>query len=65
MMTKNDTNHVSDVDIAYGKLPLLSKEEIENIVTSSQAIEGYKPASKEYEKEVEAFMKKHNVKVSA
>ena len=65
MMLKNDINHVSDVDMAYGKAPLLSKEEIEVIVTNSQAIEGYEPASQEYENEVEAFMKKHNVKVSA
>jgi len=64
-MVKNDINHISDVDISYGKIPLLSKEEIENIVTNSQAIEGYELASKEYEREVEAFMKKHNVKVSA
>ena len=47
-----------------GKLPLLSKEEIEVIVRNSQAIEGYIPASKEYEESVEAFMQKHNVKVS-
>lgn len=65
MMVENDTTHVSDVNVAYGKTPLLSEEEIEVIVTNSQAIEGYKPTSKEYENEVEAFMKKHNVKVSA
>ncbi len=65
MMVQNDTIHVSDINVTYGKVPLLSKEEIEVIVTNSQAIEGYDSASKKYEDEVEAFMKKHNVKVSA
>jgi len=64
-MVQNDTTHVSDVNVTCGKVPLLSKEEIEVIVTNSQAIEGYDSASKKYEDEVEAFMKKHNVKVSA
>ena len=65
MMVQNDITHVSDVNVTYGKVPLLSKEEIEVIVTNSQSIEGYDSASKTYEDEVEAFMKKHNVKVSA
>jgi len=64
-MIINDTTHVSDVTTAYGKVPLLSKEEIEIIVRNSQAIEGYEPASKELREHVENFMKKHNVKVSA
>lgn len=57
--------YVSDVTVVYKNTPLLSKEEIEVLVCNSQAIEGYKPASKEYEDTVEAFMLKHNVKVSA
>jgi CTP synthase (UTP-ammonia lyase) len=65
MMITNDITHVSDVTTTYGKAPLLSKEEIEKIVENSQRIEGYKPASKEYEDKVEAFMQEHNVKVSA
>ena len=56
---------VSDVNVAYKKAPLLSKEEIEVIVNNSQAIEGYVSESKEYEDAVEVFMQKHNVKVSA
>ena len=43
----------------------LSKEEIRKTVENSQRIEGYEPVSKEFEAEVEAFMLKHNVKVSA
>jgi len=43
----------------------LSKEEIKKTVENSQRIEGYEPVSKEFEAEVEAFMIKHNVKVSA
>ena len=65
MMNNNDNIHVSDVAIAYEKAPLLSQEEIELIVSNSQAIEGYTSASKEYEESVEAFMQIHNVKVSA
>ena len=43
----------------------LSKEEIRKTVENSQRIEGYEPVSKEFELEVEAFMLKNNVKVSA
>ena len=43
----------------------LSSEEIEKIVENSQRIEGYEPISKKLELEVEAFMKEHNVQVSA
>ena len=43
----------------------LSKEEIRKTVENSQRIEGYEPVSEEFEAEVEAFMLKHNVKVSA
>lgn len=63
-MVQNDTTHVSDVNVSYGKVPLLSKEEIEVIVTNSQAIEGYEPACKDVKKRMQALMKKHNVKVS-
>ncbi len=64
-MLNSDTTHVSDVDMTYEKKPLLSKDEITNIVENSQRIEGYVSASKEYEDTVEAFMLEHNVKVSA
>ncbi len=43
----------------------LSKEEIRKTVENSQRIEGYEPVSEEFESEVEAFMLKNNVKVSA
>ena len=46
------------------KAPLISKEEISKIVENSQRIEGYEPVSKELELEVEAFMVKHDIKVS-
>ena len=45
--------------------PLLSKEEIAKVVENSQRIEGYEPVSKEYELEIEAFMRKHNLEISA
>jgi acyl CoA:acetate/3-ketoacid CoA transferase beta subunit len=64
MMITNDITHVSDVTTTYGKAPLLSKEEIEVVVRNSQAIEGYKPASIETRKRVQALMEKHSVKVS-
>ena len=56
---------VSDVKTPYGKKPLLTKEEIRKTVENSQRIEGYETISKELELEVEAFMAKHNVQVSA
>ena len=56
---------VSDVKTPYRKKPLLTKDEIRKTVENSQRIEGYEPISKELELEVEAFMAKHNVKVSA
>jgi len=56
---------VSDVKVPYKKKPLLTKEEIRKTVENSQRIEGYEPISKELELEVEAFMAKHNVQVSA
>ena len=64
MMVQNDTTHVSDVNVTYGKVPLLSKEEIGVIVRNSQRIEGYVPASTERKKRVQALMEKHSVKVS-
>ena len=42
----------------------LSKEEIVKTVENSQRIEGYEPASKELETEVEVFMLKHNLEIS-
>jgi len=56
---------VSDVKTSYGRSPLLSKDEIQKVVENSQRIEGYEPISKRLELEVEAFMKEHNVQVSA
>ena len=64
-MSVETNNSVKDVDISYGKKYTLSKEEIKKIVKNSQLIEGYEPASKDLELQVEAFMAKHNVKVSA
>ena len=43
----------------------LSNSEIEKSVENSQRIEGYEPLSKEYEKEVEVYIKRHNLEVSA
>jgi len=43
----------------------LSSDEIAKVVETSQRIEGYEPASKELELEVEAFMARHNLEVSA
>jgi len=56
---------VSDIKVPYKKKPLLTKEEIRKTVENSQRIEGYETISKELELEVEAFMAKHNVQVSA
>jgi len=55
---------VSDVKSIYGEKPLLTKEEIKKVVENSQRIEGYEPVSKEYELEVEAFMKEHKIEIS-
>lgn len=63
-MTPDEVNHVSDVSTVYGKSSVLSKEEIEVIVTNSQAIEGYTPASTETKERVQALMEKYSVKVS-
>ena len=46
-------------------IPLLTKDEILKVVENSQRIEGYEAVSKELELEVEAFMVKYNVQVSA
>jgi len=43
----------------------LSFDEIAKVVETSQQIEGYAPVSKEFELEVEAFMIRHNLEVSA
>jgi len=43
----------------------LSSKEIAKVVEVSQRIEGYADASKELELEVEVFMKRHNLEVSA
>ena len=63
-MINDDFMHVSDVNLAYEKTSLLSREEIGKIVKNSQRIEGYKPASAEIKKRVKALMEKHSVKVS-
>ena len=59
-MSKSTNKNKSNANKPYA----LSTEEIEKIVENSQRIEGYEPASKEMKKKVEAFMKKHNIKVS-
>jgi len=43
----------------------LSFEEIAKVVETSHRIEGYAPVSKELELEVEVFMIRHNLEVSA
>jgi len=43
----------------------LSNKEIEKIIENSQRIEGYESLSKEFEQEVELYMKRHNLEVSA
>lgn len=43
----------------------LSNREIEKIVENSQRIEGYEPLNKEYEEEIELYMKRYNIEVSA
>ncbi len=63
-MAVETSSSVKDVDISYGKQYALSEEEIKKIVENSQRIEGYESASKDLELQVEAFMAKHNVKVS-
>lgn len=63
-MINDDFMHVSDVNLAYEKTSLLSRAEIAKIVENSQRIEGYKPASAETKKRVQALMEKHSVKVS-
>jgi len=62
---QNELQKIVDGFTSYEKKPLLSKEEIQKVVENSQRIEGYKPVSKELELEVEAFMAKYNVQVSA
>jgi len=49
----------------YKKRYQLSFDEIAKAVETSQKIEGYEPVSKELELEVEAFMTRHNIEVSA
>ncbi|MDQ7084948.1 MAG: hypothetical protein Q9M36_08440 [Sulfurovum sp.] len=43
----------------------ISNKEIAKVVETSQRIEGYEPVSKELELEVEKFMIRHNLEVSA
>lgn len=43
----------------------ISKKEIKRIVSISQRIEGYKPASKPLQEHVKILMAKNNVKISA
>jgi hypothetical protein len=61
----NRAKFIEEVKILLMKKyqPRLSRQEIQKAVENSQRIEGYEPISKELE--VEAFMKEHNVQVSA
>ena len=43
----------------------ISKEMIKKVVSNSQQIEGYKPASKSLQEKVKEIMAKYNVKISA
>ena len=43
----------------------ISKEMIKKVVSNSQQIEGYKPASKPLQEKVKEIMAKYNVKISA
>lgn len=43
----------------------ISKKDIKRIVSISQRIEGYKPASKPLQEKAQALMAKYNVKISA
>jgi len=43
----------------------ISEKKIKKIVSNSQKIEGYKPASKPLKEQAKALMAKHKVKISA
>lgn len=43
----------------------IAKKEIIKIISNSQKIEGYKPASKSLAQKAKELMAKHNVQVSA
>jgi len=43
----------------------ISKKTIKKVVSTSQRIEGYKPASKPLKKQAKEIMAKYNVKISA
>lgn len=43
----------------------ISKEMIKKVVSNSQKIEGYKPASKPLQQQAKEIMAKYNVKISA
>ncbi|AFL68472.1 hypothetical protein [Sulfurospirillum barnesii] len=43
----------------------ISKETIKKVVSISQSIEGYKPASKLLQQQAKEIMAKYNVKISA
>ncbi|MDD3343327.1 MAG: hypothetical protein PHR87_07120 [Sulfurospirillaceae bacterium] len=47
------------------KTPKISKKEIKKVVSISQKIEGYKPASKSLQEKAKEIMAKHHVKISA
>ncbi|WP_428739921.1 hypothetical protein [Sulfurimonas sp.] len=47
------------------KTSSITKKDIVKIVSNSQKIEGYKPASKSLSTKVKRIMAKYNVKVSA
>jgi hypothetical protein len=47
------------------KAPKISKEMIKKVVSISQSIESYKPASKPLQQQAKEIMAKYNVKISA
>jgi len=59
-----NVNIIQNLSVMNSSNPL-SPDEIKKIVENSQRIEGYEPVSKELELEVEAFMVKNNVQISA
>ena len=59
-----NVNIIQNLSVMNSSNPL-SPDEIKKIVENSQRIEGYEPVSQELELEVEAFMVKNNVQISA
>lgn len=46
------------------KKTILSKKQLSKVVRTTQALEGYEPASKEVKEKTKKLMKKYNIKVS-